>query len=267
VNTFEEWVRALPRQNDYVHETDVLARLQWMWRDYCHATFETAQPKVALPSSHLDEKVQSIFNAQAGNPTQKGKLTAAQLSAFSQQLIASYRKDNIPDTDNDTLCIYHAFSHASAVPEQQRSALVLCTQWKTERIVADLAYDDDRCVKNMALKYGFTKWSPMKGDEILANYKTPGTELVISVYQATSKIPVKYWTDGTWHNKQFDIEGNTVLDTMLQDPGTYGHAIYARVERADLIKFFDNKNNNSKSTTQIQTNAKPLRCIIYSKPA
>ena len=53
---------------------------------------------------------------------------------------------------------------------------------------------------------------------------------------------------------------------MVSDPGTYGHAVYATVERNDLIKFYDNKNNNGKATTQIQPTAKSLRCIVYSKP-
>lgn len=64
----------------------------------------------------------------------------------------------------------------------------------------------------------------------------------------------------------FDIENNKTLDSMVSDPGTYGHAVYATVERNDLIKFYDNKNNNGKATTQIQPTAKSLRCIVYSKP-
>jgi hypothetical protein len=265
VDPFKTW--AATHQANYKAETDVLAKLQWMWRDYCDETFKRATPSVTLPDSYLDAKVKILWDQQTTNDINaKGKAVVGALHTLSEQLIASYRKDNVPDKDNDTLCIYHSFSHVSAVPEQQRSALVLCTVWKTDRIVADLSYDDDRCIKKMALKYGFTKWSPLKGEEILASYTTPGTELIISVYQSVSRIPATYWSDGTWHKKQFDIEGNAVLDTMLADTGSYGHAIYARVERSDLIRFFDNKNNNGKSTTQIQTTAKPLRCLVYSKP-
>ena len=265
MNSFNEWLAALGpvRRGVYKNESDVLARFQWMWQDYCQETFAAAKPKVNLPESHLEAKVKEIWNKAGANGTK----TAADLDLFSKTLLESYKKDNIPMEDNDTLCIYHSFSNVSAVPQGQRSALVLCTEWKTDRVVADLAYDDDRCVKMMAVKYGFTKWSPMKGTEILGNYKKPGTELIISVYQNSSTIPVKYWTDGTWHNKEFDISNNAVLDEMLKNPGTYGHAIYAKVERNDLIKFYDNKNMNGKSTTQIQEAAKPLRCLIFSKPS
>lgn len=268
MNTFAQWVAALGNLSGskYAAETDTLARLQWLWRDYCDATFQHAVPSVTLPQSYLDTKVVSLWNAQVGIGNAKAKPTAAQLDLFSQTLITSYRKDNIPTTDNDTLCIYHAFSHVLAVPQEQRSALVICTVWKSDRFVADLSYDDDRCVKMLAMGYGFKKWSPLKGEEILANYKTPGTELIISIFQTTSKIPVKYWSEGAWHKKTFDIANNATLDSMLTDPGTYGHAVYAVVERNDLIKFYDNKNNNGKATTQIQPNAKSLRCIVYSKP-
>lgn len=266
MNPFSQWLTSLGGLRNYAVEKDQLAMLQWLWRDYCDATFHSAIPSVTLPDSYLDAKVKALYDAVAGNPLTKRKLATTQLNTFSQQLINSYRKDNIPTTDNDTLCIYHAFSNVGEVPQQQRSPLVLCTAWKTERFVADLSYDDDRCVRNMAVKYGFKKWSPLKGQEILAHYKTPGTELIISIFQDTNKIPVKYWTDGTWHNKEFDIEGSAVLDTMLTDPGTYGHCVYAKVERDDLVKFYDNKNNQGKATTQIQSTAKTLRCLVYSKP-
>lgn len=244
----------------------MLALLQWLWRDYCEATFHLAVPSVTLPDEYLDAKVESLWNAPPDIGAAKKKRTAGELDAFSQTLIEKYKKVKIPEKDDDTLCIYHAFSKVLAVPEQQRSALVLCTLWKADRFVADLAYDDDRCVKMLAVKYGFKKWSPLKGEEILANYTTPGTELIISVLQNVSKIPATYWTTGDWHKKMFDIENNKTLDSMVSDPGTYGHAVYATVERNDLIKFYDNKNNNGKATTQIQPTAKSLRCIVYSKP-
>lgn len=266
MNTFNQWFTALTTKNTYAVETDVLALLQWLWRDYCDATFQKAAPSLTLPDDYLDAKVTSLWNAQPDAGLAKKKRTAGELDAFSIILIEKYKKAKIPDKDDDTLCIYHAFSNVSGVPDQQRSALVLCNLWKNERFVADLAYDDDRCVRLLAVKYGFKKWSPLKGEEILANYKTPGTELIISILQNVSKIPATYWTDGAWHTKLFDIENNKTLESFVSDPGTYGHAVYAMVERNNLIKFYDNKNNNGKATTQIQTNAKPLRCIVYSKP-
>ena len=113
MNTFAQWVAALGNLSGskYAAEPDMLARLQWLWRDYCDATFHHAVPSVTLPESYLDTKVESIWNAQVAIGNAKGRPTAAQLDLFSQTLIASYRKDNIPTTDDDTLCIYHAFSH------------------------------------------------------------------------------------------------------------------------------------------------------------
>jgi hypothetical protein len=178
--------------------------------------------------------------------------------------VRTFKTQNEPTTDDGTMCIYHSFSHVQG--SQSDNALVLCQAWKVPRIVANLTYDDDRCVKMMALKFGFDKWCPLKGNEIVHFYTAPRTELIISVYGEVSTLPATYWTDGSWHRKLHDIKGNATLDQIMATVGTSGHAIYGKVAERGSPEFWDNEHNNAKKTTQVSPSAKERRCIVFSRP-
>ena len=264
MKTFKEWISALTTNSKYGSEKDAKKRLEWCWRDYLEETFESAVPPVHLGDDNYESKMKSAVEKAAGdNDKDKVKNAVATLSAFSQTLIEKYRFDNVPTQDDGTLCMYHAFSHLPAVPDEERGALRLCAAWKTKRFVPGFTYDDDLCARMMALEYGLRTWSPVKGRDIKELYTTPGTRLIVTVIRTLHKIPITYWTDRTWYQKTHQIEGNMALQTVLTDEGSAAHCIYAEVDAGGKIQFFDNENEQGRATDQIVVTAigLPLRCL------
>jgi hypothetical protein len=267
VRNFDSWLSYMGSRK--VPSDVGVTWLKDLWDSYIENEWRNLQGSVAVKRKDASAAFQKAWDETPGLPNanfdpKRVRSVIVKLRDLTQGWVTQYKTENEPTSDDGTLCIYHSFAHVRDADTD--NALALCQSWKARRVVAGLPYDDDRCVKAMALMYGFDKWCPLKGDEILRQYTTPGTELIISVYGEVSTVPVKYWNTSTWHGKLHDIKGNVDLDGILATAGTSGHAIYGRVAERGEPEFWDNENNGGKKTTQVATAAKPRRCLVFSRP-
>ena len=263
---FDAWL-----VGSYNREVPSSANEKWLkdlWDYYIVVEWGNITGVAPLELSDTSAVFQKAWKAAPGLPDatfdpKRVRRAIFLLRDVTQGWIKRYKTQNSPTTDNGTLCIYHAFSHVTGAGST--NALALCQSWMARRALSELPYDDSRWLQLIGIRYGFTKWCPLKGSEIPDNYSVVGTELIINVFSSIGGVPVTYWTENRWHAKLHDIQGSMDLENILADVTSTGHAIFGRVTGRNTLEFWDNENNGGRRTTSLADVARPLRCIVLSK--
>lgn len=69
--------------------------------------------------------------------------------------------------------------------------------------------------------------------------------------------------DRAWYKKVHQVAGSRNLEIISTDPESASHCIYAEVNPAGNIQFFDNGNQQGRATDQLIDLALSYRCVVY----